>query len=324
MSDLLPNRTLVNSYLTGQITRIDADEVTGDVQIGFLQSRTHSETFQIETNIPAIVNVQTAYFPGWAASATAGMVSTRQNPDTGLIDLVFPTAFNSDLTVYLGSTPPRTLGWITALLALITLALLTRQQRRHAVDYLTEYPVLRTGELRALLVVFVLAASTAFSAQSGWLSSLQKQAGHGLAAATLLRTRTDAEIELVGYRWHHDNVRTDDTVNLTLYWRALRPMNANYRVQVSFLDTASNNVLVTRPLRHPGAFPTRRWQLTPRYLEDPYAFVLPDNVTAGNYLVRIEVYDCEDVCVPDDRLRFYDTNGILRGRAYDLPLNISP
>jgi hypothetical protein len=322
--EMLPNRTLVNSYLTGQLTRIDVDDLTGDVQIGFLQSRSHSERFQIETNIPTLVTVQTAWFPGWAVSATAGTVSARPNPDTGLIDLVFPAAFNSDLTVYLGSTPARTSSWILAILALIAIVLAARQKRHNTLDYLTEYPVLRTGELRALLAVLVFTASIAISAQSGWLSSVQTQSGSALAGAVELRARTDAEIELVGYRLNESEARAGEMIDLTLYWRALRFMDANYRVQVSVVDPASNIVVMTQPLRHPGDFPTRRWQLAPRYLADAYHITLPISIMPGNYVVRIEVFNCEDVCAPNDRLRFYDTTGVLRGRNYDLPLSISP
>ncbi|MDX2136505.1 MAG: 6-pyruvoyl-tetrahydropterin synthase-related protein [Chloroflexota bacterium] len=323
-ADMLPNRTLVNSYLTGQITRIDVDDLTGDVQIGFLQSRTHSETFQIETNIPALVTVQTAWFPGWAVNATAGAVTARPNPDTGMIDLIFPAAFNSDLTVYLGSTPPRTFGWMIAITALIAVVLAARQQRRTALDYLTEYPVLRGGELRALLAVLVITVSVVISAQSGWLNSLQTQPGSAMAGAVPVRARTDAEIELVSYRWNDNQARAGETIGLTLYWRALRFMEANYRVHVSVVDPAGNSVVMTQPLRHPGAFPTRRWQLAPRYLSDAYDIPLPADITPGNYVVRIEVFNCEDVCAPNDRLRFYDTTGVLRGRTYDLPLSISP
>jgi len=72
-----------------------------------------------------------------------------------------------------------------------------------------------------------------------------------------LRHQFSPEIELLGYDYQPDPAQS--RLNLTLFWRALAPVDENYRVQAQLTDSAGQPRFTW--LSHPldGRYPTRAW-----------------------------------------------------------------
>jgi hypothetical protein len=78
-------------------------------------------------------------------------------------------------------------------------------------------------------------------------------------------------------------------LQITLRWRALRPINQDYVVFVHI--TPPNGIPIAQRDARPldGAFPTPAW--TPGQLvSDPYRLTLPPDVPAGRYQIRVGMY----------------------------------
>jgi len=93
-------------------------------------------------------------------------------------------------------------------------------------------------------------------------------------------------IELLGYDLG-PIVRPGDTLQLTLYWRALAETDTSYTVFVHLLD--STGIRAQRDqIPGTGAFPTTGW-IAGEVLRDEYRLAIPTDVTA--YRLTIGLYD---------------------------------
>ncbi len=82
------------------------------------------------------------------------------------------------------------------------------------------------------------------------------------------------QIALIGYDTSAETAQAGDTLNLTLYWQAERPLDINYQNFVHILS--ADGVLVAQSDHlNPGEFPTRRWP-TDKYVRDTHTIVLPN------------------------------------------------
>jgi hypothetical protein len=169
--------------------------------------------------------------------------------------------------------------------------------------------------------VFILVAIVALLALNGGLTALQNRPGAELDSAAPLRLRSDVGMEAVAFQLENVNVTVGQSLDFTLYWRALRYLDENYRVQVSLVSTGESAAALTSPFQDPGGYPTRRW-LTGRYIADSYLLLLPDVLATGAYNLRVEVFDCRQICNADSRLTFFDPQGASLGQSWLLPVTI--
>jgi 4-amino-4-deoxy-L-arabinose transferase-like glycosyltransferase len=96
-------------------------------------------------------------------------------------------------------------------------------------------------------------------------------------------------LALEGYR-HPGAVRAGDVLPLALYWRAARPLVADYTVFVHLVDERGNKLAQrdTPPLD--GSLPTSRW--TPgQLIRDDQDLAVPEGVPPGSYRLLVGMYD---------------------------------
>ncbi len=92
-------------------------------------------------------------------------------------------------------------------------------------------------------------------------------------------------IELLGY----DASPTASALALTLYWRALAPVQEGYDVFVHILD--DSGAIVAQADRQPVDYlaPTYRWR-PGDIVRDPYVIPLPQGLPAGGYRVQVGMF----------------------------------
>ncbi len=95
--------------------------------------------------------------------------------------------------------------------------------------------------------------------------------------------------ELIGYRLE-GNVAPGSTVNLTLWWRALNEMDVSYKVFVHLTDASGRIVAQHDSVPALGKLPTDVW-VPGEYIEDPHPIALPTTLPAGNYTLRVGLYN---------------------------------
>jgi hypothetical protein len=100
-------------------------------------------------------------------------------------------------------------------------------------------------------------------------------------------------LALVGYDLGQRVVRPGGAVAVTLYWRGLRKMDADYTVSVQLVDVAQHKAAQRDGWPLEGSAPTSTWE--PGQLNvDPYALEVFPDALPGVYDLRVAVYVLED------------------------------
>ncbi len=112
------------------------------------------------------------------------------------------------------------------------------------------------------------------------------------------------KIALVGYDVDRKALHPGETLRLTLYWKALRPLAKNYTVFAHVLGP--NNSIWAQKDAWPkdGAAPTSTWRVG-QVVADQYDLVVKPETPAGVYDLEVGIYDGETM----DRLSVIGTDG---------------
>lgn len=131
------------------------------------------------------------------------------------------------------------------------------------------------------------------------------------------QTRTDAvfgrSIALDGASFSAQQVRAGENVDLTLLWRYLLPMDADYVATVQMLD--ANGQLITQRDGDVTGYPTSQWRAAPPFA-DSRTLSIPPGTPAGTYRVWVGWYRLPDAA----RLPAIGTDVI--NDLYPLPLTV--
>jgi 4-amino-4-deoxy-L-arabinose transferase-like glycosyltransferase len=100
----------------------------------------------------------------------------------------------------------------------------------------------------------------------------------------------DDEVELVGYKLDEAEVAPEDTFGLTLYWRSLNPIPANYTVFVHAVgpDSVMRGQWDSMPVN--GTAPTSGW-LPGEVVEDHYEIPMAKDAPAWKYDIFVGMYN---------------------------------
>jgi hypothetical protein len=110
-----------------------------------------------------------------------------------------------------------------------------------------------------------------------------------------LRQSFGGQIELAGYTLDRRVLRPGETLTVTLYWRALSPIPANYSVSARVRGERSEDQTrwaAQDPWPQAGQAPTSAWRVG-ELLADPYALTLAAATPPGQYFVEIVIYDSQ-------------------------------
>jgi hypothetical protein len=320
---LASNRTLLEGYTTGNVSRIPLGQLPSNVRVGVLEHNGHSQRFQVSLTRPTVLNLLSAHFPGWQATVAGRPVPLTRDEQTGLMHVDTPVARNEELVVFLGPTPVRTGAWAISWATLAILLTLTVVRFRRNTGSHDDLALLTIPEARLLAVVMgcfgliILMFATPTSPLT-----VRTRPGYRLDNSYSLRSRTDVGLEAIAYRLERFAYRPGETLELTLYWQTARPLASDYQIQ-TYLLSADGIHWLPSTFTRPGSYPTSQWQ-TNRYVRDEHFIPLSLGVAPGTYRVAIEVSACSPGCT--SAISFFDSNGGLLGQTLFLPspITISP
>ena len=249
-------------------------------------------------------------FPGWQVTIDGAPATTELAAPEGLIVVLVPQGEHV-VEVRFGSTPARTLAWgITAAALLLAAAGAWRLRRRAAAP-----PAVERFAARADWPIVVVAAAitlTAIALEPLGLFHLHSQNGALAIPATTHPANFGDQIALLGYRAGGATAAPGDTLELTLFWQAQRPLDIEYQVFVHILGPDGQPVAQSDKI-NPGDFPTHRWP-TDQYVPDTHRLTLPADLPPGSYPVVTGLW----VQSEGWRLPVFDANGAAVGDAETL------
>ena len=111
-------------------------------------------------------------------------------------------------------------------------------------------------------------------------------------------------VRLLGYGLNKDEVKTGDTVQLTLYWQALKDMRTSYTVFTHLLDGEDRVRGQSDSVPGAGTLPTTSW-VEGEFIVDEDEIRVEEGAPAGRYVIEVGMYNAQT----GERLPTYDGQG---------------
>ncbi len=321
---LSPNRFLLEGYQLGIVNRLPRNQLTANIRADLLSTQADISRYQIQATQPTTLNILAAFFPGWEATLSNESLPIRPDDHTGLIQIDIPATNSSELEIKFGTTPIRTTSWVVSAISLLLLLVISYESIKRQSDYLDEYELMTNAEARLLGVLWLSFALIVviFSGRDSSVS-LRNAPGTMLRNSTPFEILTNTPLSTTAYRFDKTDFQFGDTLEFTIYWRTLRQPGINYQVQTHLMNLADNTQHAQSDFRHPGHYPTSRWQPN-GFIADEYTIPITRQLTPGDYQIAVTVAECTRICEPESpRLTFFETDGSPIGQTLLLPIPIS-
>ena len=237
----------IGSYVTDPLR---VDFITRDGE-GAALTREGAMTYRYNAPQPQEVHFRQFYYPGWAAAIDGVPVEVFPEQEFGLLSVNVP-AGEHVITLSRPGTPAENIAPLVSLASLgIAVIFAVRKRPIRSIDRnrLRPFP---TGEIPnivnrlptrfALVVIgvvipFALVNRLYIQPQTDWFR-LQSPLDAPAAMRTPLHAAFGDAYELLGYTLDQSGVNAGETLNVTLFWRALRPLEIPYPPTVQVVNAA--------------------------------------------------------------------------------------
>lgn len=168
------------------------------------------------------------YYPGWRATVDGAAVAVFSSEQHGLVSLNVPTGEHV-VTVWREATAAQAIAPFMSLVSIIVIGILWFRNRQ-PVGAVREPPLPRRTGLALTLVLtgFALINTLYIQPRTDWFRLRSPLESSAYMQTAVHQTFGDA-YELLGYTLHQTQVAPDGWLEITLYWRALRPLDGIYR-----------------------------------------------------------------------------------------------
>jgi hypothetical protein len=224
-------------------------------------------------------------FPCWSVTIDGEPAETELAEPEGTIVVLVPEGEHV-VEVRFGGTPARALAWGISLAALLLAVVgAWRLWRAGAAPAALDHADLR-ADWPFLAVAGAITLAAILLEPLGLFHD-HSQGQELDVDATARYANFGDQIALLGYHVGAEalgeTAAPGDTLDITLFWRALQPLDIEYQVFVHVLNSEGQLVAQSDKL-NPGEFPTHRWP-TDRYVPDAHRLSLPPDLPPGDYTV---------------------------------------
>lgn len=302
-------------------TRLLPSDLPPGAQILQADYRPLGATIELETPTAFFARYRAFAFPGWQVTINGERHNILPSEPEGLITIPVPNG-RSTIEVTFTTTPIRSLGniltWLCLFFLMITLwrtpPAAPRQQPRRALNTYTA--VLIGGVALLLLGVKAIVARQETPLRQTRLEDGTLRAVDTPTAVTFGTPTQPTLIRLLGHDALPTAVAADAPVSVTLYWQALAPISADYRVGLTLLDAegrrwSDRDLRADRWQRQPP--PTTDWP-PDRYVRTDFLIDALPGTPPGTYTLQLSLFERESL-VP---LTLYNTDGTPLGPTLDL------
>ena len=311
-------------------SRLDAMSLPAEATVLNTDYKPLKTTIELESAVPFQATLHIFNFPGWQVTVNNEPVPVTPADQEGWI--TFPVGDGrSTIEATFGETPLR---WAADGISLLSLLLLLVVSIRYSVggkpsnprlSLITDHRSLITEYWPLFALALFLIIAKLFLVDAGYTplrqSRLEGGELNGVAEAkqiTLGAAGNPDQVRLLGLDAWETAVPADEPLTLHLYWQALQPLTANYKVGLTLLDENGNrwsNIGLRdyRWLRNPD--PTTTWP-TEQYAATAFFVDLLPGTPPGTYQLQLSFFE-EQTLTP---LTFYDAQGQPLGPQLELGL----
>ncbi len=250
-------------------------------------------------------------FLGWRGWLDGEPIELGISEPHGLITAVFPPGRHT-FELKLTNTPLQTAANIISTIAMLITCILLFATRRSplATRFTIHY------SLFFLVILFVVLKTAVLDHTN---TSIHHAALDQKEITTPLHVNFGDQIQLIGANLPAAPIPADETIDLTLFWQALPPVDDEYSVSVQLL-AENGRFLAQSDSFHPAGLPLPRWQAG-EYGRDLHQIAIPPATPPALYTLRLFVYKTNG----GQRLDMLNGDGLPIGNAYELgQITISP
>ncbi|MFQ6014166.1 MAG: 6-pyruvoyl-tetrahydropterin synthase-related protein [Anaerolineae bacterium] len=304
---------LVAAYLDGEpISKLDLENIPSSVRVEKVEESTVVHRYRLTSSEPFTATLLTLYFPGWRVYVDDRPVPINVSYPYGLMEVTVPAGEHS-LLLRFEDTPIRVIAnsWTLAAVAIVVvflpLAWPFRRMIKPSAPLVHKREKLLTASEAGLLLAAVV---TAFLFKVGYIDPhtdwfrRHSPPDKVLGVQNPKRINLDDEVLFLGYDLAQGSVRQGESLRLTLYWKALHPLNADYSSFVHLDSPLDGTAQALSNNQQPGGIATFSW-LPTLYTRDPHILSIPVDTPPGQYLLRAGLYDV----YTDERLRVISEGG---------------
>ncbi|MCA0458160.1 MAG: hypothetical protein LCI00_29610 [Chloroflexi bacterium] len=227
----------IDSYVTDPLR---VDFITRDGE-GDALTREGLLTYRYNAPQPQEVHFRQFYYPGWAAAIDGLPVEVFPNQEFGLLSVNVP-AGEHVITLSRPGTPVENIAPLLTVVSLGIALLFAFRQQALVGEGLrpSRFPPLPTRFALAVMlgvVAFALVNRLYIQPQTDWFR-LRSPLDTPAAMRTPIHAMFGDAYELLGYTFDQTGVNAGETLNVTLFWRALRPLKIPYPPTVQVVNTA--------------------------------------------------------------------------------------
>lgn len=270
--------------------RVNREAMPDGAEVGAEVVRPLLTRYHVTAPKPFRLRLYQFDFPGWRVTVDGQPAVTELAEPEGFIVVLVPQGEHV-VEVKFGSTGPRTLGWGITLVGLLLLGLggwlfHRKSSSAQPIEFLrgrafirADWPIIvSAGAITAVVLLL----------QPLGLFHHHSQGRELDFSATEQYVNFGDQIALLGYNATSKVLKPGDTLELSLYWQAQRPLEIDYQSFVHVIDSSGELVAQSDKL-NPGEFPTSRWPAD-KYVPDRHQIRLPDDLPPGVYSVLTGIW----------------------------------
>jgi hypothetical protein len=276
-----------------------------------------SATATVQTQSATPITFNFFYFPGWQATIDGQTTSIQISNPNGLIAVPIESGRHT-ISVRFSSTPLRATAQIISFLTLIALAFHSSRVTLHVSRLIRLSSILRPPSFVLRPSSFILLPLTILLTRllfiDGHDTLFSRSRFNGATVSGVQETldiNFENQLVLIGLDQPSTTIAADETLPVTLYWRAQNLPKADYATTLQVVDE-NGNLFGQADSRHPGLTPTSRWSLD-QYARDVHRLTFLPGTPPGEYHLLAGVYR-----FGGSALNVLDENQIPQGQAFDL------
>ena len=279
-------------YRSGSpIDRVDHATLPPGSELRDSLFRPTSAFLSLYTPQPFQLTFQSFYFPGWAAYIDGTAVPIAPTPGFGLISLSVPEGEHRVILRF-EETPIRKVADLISGISLLIVTALGAHTFRRGFKETQRLPPRLTGKEGGVLALLALAI---LLLKVGYIDHSDTPFKWGFDGERVrgvehpLSYNFGNQITLLGYHLDYSEVTPGNSLHLTLYWKAQRPLNTAYSSFAHLIDQQLN-IYAQQDNLHPGRYPTVHWEAD-EYNQDEHEIPIPPATPPGEYLLVVGLYD---------------------------------
>lgn len=286
-----PQPSVIASYANPPVDRVNRYTLPADATVEVLPDVPWRQRFRVDTPQAFLLRLYLFDFPGWVATINGELAPIKIAHPEGFITVEVPEGEHEVLLSF-EDTLPRAAGWWIAAggVILLGVAVLRLPSAEPAAESASRAESL-TLHYAALVVIGLVLFKGLVLDHVTW-AHYTSPPGEARAATRAQFASFGEEIALLGFDLSDEQLRPGQTLKVTLYWAAERPMTQTYQSFVH-LVYPEGRVWAQSDHLNPGGFPTNLWP-TDRYVRDRHRLTLPDNLPPGEYTLSVGVYTLQD------------------------------